>query len=157
MPCFRFITGALLRYLAGLVDTSLVCTAPKDCSTGATDPADMAPNDASSLKNSCALIFYPYCAAFFDPGCRTMLDPVVPGAELGQARTYRFHPYCIFARRCLYLQDLCEIAVGPAPLALTEQLAIDEHAIYGRQAFPSAVKIKRSSAVLGVHAVFSVG
>jgi len=68
-----------------------------------------------------------------------MLDLVIADAETSEVWAHRLYLHHIAPRRRLYLQDLCEITVGPAPLALTEQLAVDKYAIYGRQAFPSAV------------------
>ena len=153
MPCFRFITGALLRYLAGLVDTSLVCTAPKVCSTGATDPADMAPADASSLKNSCALIADPYNLVF-DPPCGPMFNPVIPGTELRQTGSYGFDSYLIPARNCLDLQYLLQVLVSPDPGAFSEQFVVDEHPVHRWQAFPVTVNVKHSANVHSIHAVF---
>ena len=153
MPCFRFCTGALLRYLAGCGDSSLVITAPNGCATGATDPADMAPALASSLKNSCALIVDTYVRTF-DPPCGPVFDSMIPGAELGQAGSHRLYAHMIFAWWRLDLQDLLQVLITPDPGSFSEQFVVDEHPVHRWQAFPVTVYVKHSANVHSIHAVF---
>ncbi len=90
----------------------------------------MAPALASSLKNSCALIFDPDSAAFFDPGCRAVFNPVVPGSELRQAGPYRFYSHGIFAWYGLDLQYLLQVLIGPDPGAFSEQFVVDKYPVH---------------------------
>jgi hypothetical protein len=118
------------------------------------DPAAVVPPEASSLRNSCALMFDPDSAAFFDPGGRAMFNPVIPHAEFRKAGSHRLYPYGIFAWLSLDLQDLLETLIGPDPGAFGEKFVVHEHPVHRRQSLPVTIDVKHSANVHSFHAVF---
>ena len=117
-------------------------------------PAAVVPPEASSLRNSCALMFYPNSAAFFDPGGRAMFNPVIPDTELAKAGSHRLYPYRVFAWLSLDLQDLLEMLIGPDPGTFREQFVVHEYPVNRRQSLPVTVDVKHSANVNSFHAVF---
>jgi hypothetical protein len=117
------------------------------------EPAAMVPAEASSLRNSCALIAYPYHTAF-DPACRAMFDPVIPGTKLGKTGSHRFHSHIIFAGCSLYLQYLLQVLITPDPGTFREKFVVHKHPVNRRQTFPVTVNVKHSANVHSFHAVF---
>jgi hypothetical protein len=83
-----------------------------------------------------------------------MFDPVIPGTELGKTGPHRLYFHCVFARLCLYLQDLLEMLISPDPGTFREQFVIHEHPVYRRQTLPVTVDVKHSANVNSFHAVF---